>query len=84
MILDLKSCYTILITPVGTPWLVSWRALEKITSVEHYAISGVYYREGVAKIEKTLTERVVLWMYWLQAFRIDNIAKKFNKFLVSF
>lgn len=40
--------------------------------------------EGVAKIEKTLTERVVLWMYWLQAFRIDNIAKKFNKFLVSF
>ena len=35
-------------------WLVSWRALERITSVEHYATSGVYYREGVAKIEKTL------------------------------
>ncbi|AGK61352.1 hypothetical protein Asulf_01361 [Archaeoglobus sulfaticallidus PM70-1] len=37
-------------------WIASWRNLEKISDVRHYATSGVYYREGGvrAEIERTL------------------------------
>jgi hypothetical protein len=37
-------------------WLASWRNLEKISDVWHYATSGVYYREGGVRagIDRTL------------------------------
>jgi|Deesub1362A_J573_1020465.scaffolds.fasta_scaffold03670_7 hypothetical protein len=31
-------------------WLASWRNLEKISGVRHYATSGVYYREGGVRV----------------------------------